>query len=270
LHSAAFWGQTEIAKLLLDNGAQIGAKRESGQGDLMTPLHLAAMEGYTSLVSLFLERGATVDAENNRGLTPLLLFLQHQGPIDEGMVSLLLQNGADARKADRFQNTSLHWAASGNSPNIVTRLLAAGASLSERNRQGLAPLDIAIASGNHEVVKILREHGAVVAKNYQMHSPAPAQVTLRTYNGGGNVLGRASGKFSFEKPPGRQKIGLTLNWEGGTTLGLTQRAIVSLSTVFFVEPGHNYLIDVNAGGRQEEVHAIIYEAITRTEVARLE
>lgn len=269
LHAAAFWGQADIASLLLAKGAQVDAKRESGQGDMMTPLHLAALGGHRSVITLLLGHGAAVDAENNRGLTPLLLLLQHQGPTDEESIRLFLEHGANPRKADRFQNSPLHWAATGQSSNIVTRLLDAGASPSEQNRQGLTALDIAVASGNDKVAKILEDHGAV-AQNYHTKSTAPAEFTLRSYNGEGNVLGKASGKLSFEQPPGRQKVGLTLNWEGGTTLGLTQRAVVGLATVFFVEPGHKYLIDVNAAGQQHEVHAIVYDAINGKAVARME
>jgi hypothetical protein len=54
LHYAAEAGFVEIAKLLLDLGANVNAQNQQGQ----TPLYLAASEGHVALVRLLLERGA--------------------------------------------------------------------------------------------------------------------------------------------------------------------------------------------------------------------
>lgn len=49
----------EVAEILLENHAYVGAKSKQG----VTPLHLAAQNGYINLVRLLIERhGATTDA----------------------------------------------------------------------------------------------------------------------------------------------------------------------------------------------------------------
>ena len=54
LEQAAFKGNVEAVRRLLDDGADI----ESGD---MTPLHLAIYHGHTEVVQLLLERGARKD-----------------------------------------------------------------------------------------------------------------------------------------------------------------------------------------------------------------
>ena len=54
LHSAAAADQTEISRMLLDAGADPNARQEGG----FVPLHAAAANGTTELVRLLLDRGA--------------------------------------------------------------------------------------------------------------------------------------------------------------------------------------------------------------------
>jgi ankyrin repeat protein len=59
----------EMAKLLLDRGADVNAKQGGCQD--MTPLHLAVIvKGYAT-VELLLERGADIDAKTTHGLTSI-------------------------------------------------------------------------------------------------------------------------------------------------------------------------------------------------------
>jgi ankyrin repeat protein len=67
LFSAAYFGYYSVAKLLLDNGANVNVVNNySGS----IPLHRASTEGRADMVKLFLEYGADVNARDNRGWTP--------------------------------------------------------------------------------------------------------------------------------------------------------------------------------------------------------
>ena len=67
IHSAvADGGSTEIARLLLDAGADVNVRQPGG----FTPLHAAAQVGNDELVELLLERGADPDARLDEGPTP--------------------------------------------------------------------------------------------------------------------------------------------------------------------------------------------------------
>src|SRR5690606_10020996 len=62
LHSAAYWRQEEIIRLLLDNGAKIDRRKTDGRTALMT----AAEWGYNRLVVLLLEHGANPGLRDER------------------------------------------------------------------------------------------------------------------------------------------------------------------------------------------------------------
>ncbi len=67
LHWAARLGLTEMARLLIDNGADVNIRNDEGY----TPLHWAAGEGQKELVVILIVHGADVNAHNKRGWTPL-------------------------------------------------------------------------------------------------------------------------------------------------------------------------------------------------------
>jgi|GEM_PF-777012 len=68
LHYAAAAGRAEVAKLLLERGADVNAK-EDKYGD--TPLHAAAAFGYAEVARLLLEHGADPSIGDNDSVTPL-------------------------------------------------------------------------------------------------------------------------------------------------------------------------------------------------------
>lgn len=68
LHYAAINGKPETIKLLLDASAYIDAESPD---DKMTPVMLAAMRGRLAAVRLFIEEGADMTLRNNDGMTAL-------------------------------------------------------------------------------------------------------------------------------------------------------------------------------------------------------
>lgn len=67
LITAAVFGQTEAARLLIEKGASVNVKNNEGSTALLT----AAFFCHTEIVKLLLEKGAEVNALNNRDETPL-------------------------------------------------------------------------------------------------------------------------------------------------------------------------------------------------------
>jgi ankyrin repeat protein len=66
LHFSSIENHIELAKLLLERGADVKAKDNDGY----TPLHLASISNYIELAKLLLDRGADVNAKDNEGRTP--------------------------------------------------------------------------------------------------------------------------------------------------------------------------------------------------------
>lgn len=67
IHVAAFWHQPEVAKFLIEAGADVNAVAKLKT----TPLHVAARTGNHDVAKLLLENGAVVDAEDINGRSPL-------------------------------------------------------------------------------------------------------------------------------------------------------------------------------------------------------
>ena len=96
LHLAAFFGQHEAAKILLQSGAEVNlvARNESIH---VTPLHSAAAGSHAAIVKLLLEHGAEPNAAQDGGFTPLHSAAQND---DRESVEALLEAGADPSFVD--------------------------------------------------------------------------------------------------------------------------------------------------------------------------
>ena len=63
IHSATAGNYTDIARMLIENGAQVNVKQQAG----VTPLHSAALNGNLELLILFLENGAETNIRMEGG-----------------------------------------------------------------------------------------------------------------------------------------------------------------------------------------------------------
>jgi ankyrin repeat protein len=142
-------GNKTVVKLLLDKGADINSKDDSGS----TPLSKAAARGREAIVKLLLDKGADVNPKTNSGGTPLL---QAIGFRHEALVKLLLDKGADVNYKDDSGSTSLSQAAACGHEAVVKLLLDEGADVNSKDDSGSTSLSQAAACGHEAVVTLLR------------------------------------------------------------------------------------------------------------------
>lgn len=124
LHIAAEEGNVDMARLLLDAGADAEAKTRIGS---YTPLHLAAGSAHLDVVEVLLRAGADVAGETtNSGATPL--HLAARAMAGERVVRALLEHGAAVNAVESAAGqTPLMFAASYGRVGSVRQLLRHGA-----------------------------------------------------------------------------------------------------------------------------------------------
>jgi ankyrin repeat protein len=160
----------EVARLLLERGVDV----HSQDKDHETALHAAAFNGKLEIAKFLIDNGANTTAENEHGEIPLHLVSRGQYVTQEngvGVVQLLLERGIDVNATDRHQNTSLHSASSLGRLEIAQVLLDRGAKPDPENDRAQTPLHL-VSQGSYwfqddgpGVAKLLLERGA------DMHAP---------------------------------------------------------------------------------------------------
>src|SRR5579872_3121037 len=116
------FGNLEVAKLLIDRGADINVNSRNKLN--ATPLQGAAASNRTALAKLYLASGANVNCRSENGGSPL------------------------------------HEAAGNGFVGFAQLLIDHGANVNQRDDSGKTPLTIAIEEKQNATAKLLREHGA--------------------------------------------------------------------------------------------------------------
>jgi uncharacterized protein len=168
LLEAAKRGDMDAVQRSLDAGVPVDASL--GPKDKTTALIWAVSNHHFDVASLLISRGADVNYQSNRTRTHFLhdLALRYEASNDNAvgrdaakLIKFLLLRGAkvDIAKADGA--TPLMCAAQAGviGPNTEA-LLAAGADINARNKEGLSVLGVAKKHGRPEMVALLEKLGA--------------------------------------------------------------------------------------------------------------
>ncbi|GLH10926.1 NF-kappa-B inhibitor cactus [Gryllus bimaculatus] len=155
LHLAASNGRTEVADLLIANGAWV----DNWANQRRTPLHCAAANGHSATVARLVVAGAALEARDARGATAVALAAR--GGHAAALQSLLVQ-GASVNTKDVDGRTPLSHAVRGNFSAAVTLLAEKGADVNATAEGEDTPLIDASKHGNLEIVACLLEKGANV------------------------------------------------------------------------------------------------------------
>jgi len=159
LHSASYWGHVEVARLLLRAGAAPSARRP---GDAVTPMYQAVHANCIEIIQALLDAGVGVDEPvHKNGGTALHWAARWGGRLES--VELLVEAGADINARDSASgSTPLTVAAAENHVPTMETLVAAGADLEARQREGKTALAVAAQNRRARATEVLLKAGANV------------------------------------------------------------------------------------------------------------
>lgn len=186
LHVAARSDQLEVAKYLLESGADVEVRNQYGRTPLLC---VAFMTGSVEMATLLIEHGADINAADAQGATPLKLaaWRGYRGLINlllvkevnvetsgfEGnlLFNSALQHGLTRLYASMVENdfelpqpgsdrNMLHSAAQGGSAEIIRALIEKGFKVGKTDIYGWTPLHYAARGGHAKAVRMLIEKGA--------------------------------------------------------------------------------------------------------------
>ncbi len=160
VHAAASHNDWPTLITLLRSGFAIDVRDD--QGD--SPLYVAARLGRLEAVRKLVQYGASLEAANDSGHTPLMAAVVAENV--EVVRFLLGAHASIKASTPGTGQTVLHWALAHppKSPEavaaIVRQLVASGANVNEKSRDGTTPLMQAAWFGSDPVLNALLESGA--------------------------------------------------------------------------------------------------------------
>lgn len=153
LSFAVLAGYRDIVEILLKNKAHINMKYSEDA----TLLHLAAKRGHKEIVNILITRGANIDAMTINDTTPLYIAAQEG---HKEVVEILIANRANVNVIN-VEGAPLHIAAGCGHDNVVEVLLNNEAKINVKDNKNRTPLELAVAHGHLQVVKMLLQYKKV-------------------------------------------------------------------------------------------------------------
>lgn len=148
-------GNRAIVKLLLDRGADPNVSFNDATG---SPLDFAVLSGDPEMVTLIIRAKADVNYKMRGALTALhTACMQKESELAGRIITILLQNGADANAVTHMGATPLMNAVEADNTAAVKILLSHGADPRIRNIKGKTALDLAVSGGkNSGIITLLK------------------------------------------------------------------------------------------------------------------
>lgn len=169
LEYAVLTGRTAVVKLLLVAGADTDRRYRYDQA----VLHLAAARGFSEILVLLIDSHAAISPVDANGNTPLDEAVLHN---QTAALRFLIAHGADVKRVHPADGRGpIHEAAIKGFADLLPILVDAGANPVLRDRSGQTPLDLALAYKNANAVAALLKLGSRISE-----SQAAAEETMET------------------------------------------------------------------------------------------
>jgi ankyrin repeat protein len=159
LKHAATIGSLPLVKLLVAKGANIGYRRNPGG---RSAIFDAMLRANLPMVEFLIQNGEDPKIKDSNGMD-LLMVASNTANIDG--VKYLIEKGVNLHNRTRFGTTAMHLAAGHDSAaglSVLSYLIGMGGDISARDERGETPLMVAANHGAVGAARILLEKGASV------------------------------------------------------------------------------------------------------------
>jgi len=183
-----------------------------GRTDSFPPLHLACLYGRYEVARFLIDSGADVNADAGSGWTPLHEACSTQLHNDPRIVKLLIARGADVRakwtcgvfRLRSLARQPIHLAAQSGRLAAIKALLAGGANAAALDGEGKNALNHALAGGQTQVAEYLRgDLGLSPSTNTTEIGPSPAGQSMEGVSSpGARGTGRSIEQIDIESGRG--------------------------------------------------------------------
>lgn len=148
---ALFYGEEQIAKMLIERKANLNFESTGKYKWLNAPLFIAVRQSFSDIVAQMLEKGANPNGDDPWRI-PLMKAIELK---DEKSIDQLIKAKANVNVVDGNYNTPLNAAIEQGNVKLVEQLIEAGAQVS-----GFSPLKAALNQRSQEIVSLLIKSGA--------------------------------------------------------------------------------------------------------------
>lgn len=153
LHIAAVTGSVALVNALQQANAEIDSTDDVER----SPLHVACLLGHSDVTKLLIDCQANFNLCDSNGASPLHLAV---GAGKELCARMLMEAGAAPDVEDDRKRTTLHHAVP--HPDLVEKLLDAGADINAADDEGMTPLASALMGRHEDSIRILVLRGAAI------------------------------------------------------------------------------------------------------------
>ena len=151
----------QVAQLLYHNGSSIDPRGRHGN----SPLHSAVYYGDLEMAQILLRYRLDINAQNDLGFTPLHFISYKDRDAQRHLESrgtvarTLLVRGADVMIQNKDRDTPLHLASQRDDVEVIHVLLEYGVDMTAQNKDGETPLHLASREDKVEIARMLLDHG---------------------------------------------------------------------------------------------------------------
>ena len=145
-------GNYEICEFLIQNGADVNARRSKTSNKDWTSLMYASYDSKLDIMKLLLENGALIDIRTPSLHSAYLIAAQYGTP---DAVELLINNGAELNCTDSDGDSALICAAKYEQTDNIKLLIEYGVDINIRNKDGKRAIDYAKEKRISDACKML-------------------------------------------------------------------------------------------------------------------